>query len=234
MHALSLVGFKKSGKTNAAVELLEVLKGRGLTVGAAKFSAHGFDREGTDTARFLAAGARVAGISESETAFFWPESRYLPDLLPLMACRALVVEGGKALDWLPRVLLLREPAEAEELSRGLALATYGGVRAPGLPHLETPEALADLLLERGFALPGLDCGACGRENCLEMAREIVAGQAAPSDCKAAAGEVEVTVNGSRLAMNPFIENVIAGTVRGMLGSLKGYAPGGDISLSIKK
>jgi molybdopterin-guanine dinucleotide biosynthesis protein B len=232
MIAVSLNGYKKSGKTLASVELCKSLKERGLKVGAAKFSAHGFDREGTDTSRLLQVCDAVTGISGGETAVFWKKPRHLQDLLPLLDADVLVVEGGKLLSWLPRVLLLNDPSEAGDLDRGLALAVYGEQPAAGLPAINDPETLADLVLERGFALPGLDCGECGREDCAGLAREIVSGEASIADCRASASAVSVTVGGVRLAMNPFVEGIVSGTIRGMLGGLKGYAPGSRVEIVI--
>jgi molybdopterin-guanine dinucleotide biosynthesis protein B len=212
--------------------LCKCLKARGLKVAAAKFTSHGFDRENTDTSRLLEVCDAVAGISDAETAIFWNGKRFLPDITPLMNADVLVVEGGKTLHWLPRVLLLNDPSEAAELSNGLALATFGEVKAEGLKAITDIEDLADLVQKRGFALPGLDCGACGREDCHGLASEIVAGEAKVSDCSASAAEVNISVNGTRLALNPFVEGIITGAVRGMLTSLKGYVPGSSIDLHI--
>jgi len=232
MRAISIIGYKKTGKTSTTLALCKNLKARGLKVAAAKFTNHGFDREDTDTAKLLAVCDAVAGVSDAETAVFWNGKRFLPDIAPMLSADVLVVEGGKSLTWLPRVLLLRDPAEAAELGADLALATFGEVKAQGLPAVTDIDALADLVMERGFALPGLDCGACGREDCREMTGEIVAGQAKAGDCSASVSEVEIKVNGTRLALNPFVEGIITGALRGMLTSLKGYVPGSSIDLHI--
>jgi molybdopterin-guanine dinucleotide biosynthesis protein B len=232
MIAVSVTGYKKSGKTRTAVELCKSLKARGFKVAAAKFSGHGFDRSGSDTAQLLEACESVAGISDQETAVFWKGRRFLHDILPMLDSDVLVVEGGKSLQWLPRILVLKEASEAAGLDRGLALATFGEIGAAGLPAVSDVDELADLVLERGFALPGLDCGECGREDCGGLAREIVSGAASMDDCRARASKVEITVGGARLAMNPFVEGLISGAIRGMLGGLKGYAPGRKIEIKI--
>ena len=232
MRAVSVVGFKKSGKTRTAVNLCKSLKARGFRVAAAKFSGHGFDRSGSDTAQLLEACDSVAGISDGETAVFWNGRRFLQDILPMLDADVLVVEGGKSLEWLPRVLVLKDESEAAELDRGLALATFGEIGAAGLPAITDMNELADLVTKRGFALPGLDCGECGREDCGGLARDIVSGQASAEDCRARSSEVEITVGGARLAMNPFVEGIISSTIRGMLGGLKGYAPGQKIEIKI--
>lgn len=234
LKAISIVGFKKSGKTGLVLELIRSLRARGLRVGAAKFSHHELDAPDTDTARMTQAGASTVGLGGSGAAVFWPERRFLPDLIPLLGADVLIVEGGKSLGWLPRVLCLRDPVEAADLTPDLALAVWGKVPAPsgfGLPVLTDVEALADLVLDRGFALPGLDCSACGRESCAALAGEIVAGRAGSADCLAGQGGLRITVNGVPLGLGPFVERVAASTIRGLLAELKGYAPGRvDITL----
>ncbi len=223
--ALSLIGFKNSGKTTLMLNLMQELKNRNIKVSAAKFSHHQFDRSDTDTAMISRQAVDLAGLTQSETMLCWSEKKYLPDLLPLMNGDVLLVEGGKNLGWLPRILMLSHPQEARQLGRELALATWGDVRTDHLPHLENIEELADLLMNRGFILPGLDCGSCGHETCAGLAAQIVAGQASPEDCQARKTSLEVKVNGKTLGMNPFVERIISKSILGMMSELKGYSPG---------
>ncbi|MBU1041553.1 MAG: molybdopterin-guanine dinucleotide biosynthesis protein MobB [Proteobacteria bacterium] len=233
MIAVSIVGFKKTGKTTLAVALGEELARRGIRAAAAKFTHHGeTDVEGTDSHRLRKVYGKVAFLGSESSSVFWEGPRFLADLLPILDADVLVVEGGKHLRWLPRVLLLRKLADAGELEQGLALASYGEVAGYDMPHVIDVAALADLILERGFALPGLDCGSCGREDCASLAREIVAGKATLADCRAARAEVEVSVAGQSVAMNSFVQQVFSGALRGMLKEFKGYAPG-PIEIRIK-
>ena len=50
-----------------------------------------------------------------------------------------------------------------------------------------------------------------------------------------AGEKEITVkfNGEEISMVPFVENIIKGSVIGMMQALKGYEEGADITIEIK-
>ncbi|MEI3478150.1 MAG: hypothetical protein V8Q84_02535 [Bilophila sp.] len=96
-------------------------------------------------------------------------------MVPLLDADILLVEGGKAIGWLPRILCLRTtpelltalPEGCKALRPELALATYGDNTLSGLPSFtaEDLDALADLIVERAFLLPGLDCGACGEGDC---------------------------------------------------------------------
>lgn len=232
MFAAAVTGFKKSGKTTLCESLGQTFQGLGLQVSAVKCSHHEqLDAPETDTARLSRVYASVAAVLPQQAALFWNRRRYVPDLLPLMDGDGLIVEGGKQLGWLPRVLVLREPAEAAELRPELALCTFGPVQAEGLPAVEDLAELAALIRDKGFALPGLDCGDCGRKDCAGLAADIVAGKATAETCQARKASCSVTVNGQPLAMNHFVSQIISGGVMGMLQGLKGFAPG-TIEISI--
>lgn len=239
MKAVSITGFKNSGKTTLTLQLARALEERGLRVGVAKRSHHPLDKPSTDTGRLRASGRTVFGITESESALFWGEEKNLIDLLPLMDVDILLVEGGKNRDWLPRILCLHEPAEAEALHRGLAIASFGTVAAaehdPPLPHftLESVDALAALVEEKAFTLAGLDCGACGHEGCLGLAQLLVRGAGSLADCVALNSDVQVRINGHEVGLNPFTARIIGGAVRGMLRELKGAGAGtAEITLKL--
>lgn len=232
MKAVSIIGYKKTGKTTLALSLARELTSRGLRVAAAKFTHHSFDRADTDTAKLAEVCSAVVGLSENQAQIVWNAKRYLPDLLPLVNADVLIVEGGKTLGWLPRVLLLRSSGEADELGRDLALATYGSIGAPGLHSVSDVSELADIVLAKGFTLPGLDCGACGLENCRALAERMATGMADDLRCKASHGGLRISVGGTILAMNPFVASIIRGSIMGMLGQLKGYAPGMSVHIDM--
>ena len=128
MIAVSIVGFKKTGKTTLAVALGEELARRGIRAAAAKFTSHeGVDVAGTDSDRLRKAYGSAALLAPDGAAVFREGRQYLPDLLPVLSADVLVVEGGKELGWLPRILMLRSVADAGTLDQGLALASYGEV-----------------------------------------------------------------------------------------------------------
>lgn len=235
MKAIGIVGFKNSGKTTLTAKLADALEARGKRVAIAKFTHHGLDKQGTDTATFARPGRTVIGLGPEETAIFWGEQRYLVDLLPLAQADILLVEGGKHLTWLPRILCLKSASEAEELDNGLALATFGDVAAPYLKSYrdDTLDKLAALAEERAFRLPGLDCEACDAGSCLGVAQNIVKGKGTVRDCRSMNTDtMSITVNGSPIALNPFVERIIYSAITGMLGELKGYMPG-DVSITLK-
>lgn len=227
MNGVQILGYKKSGKTTLCVALLARLRAMGLAPSALKCTHNpGLDKEDTDTDRFLPHCQAVGALAGRESALFWNGVRSLPDMVSFLASDVLVMEGGREHGLAPRVLVLREPGEAATLSDpGLVLAVYGPVKAPGLPHVDTVEALADLVLARGFVLPGLDCGGCGREGCAGLGADILAGKATPDDCVAAHPGLRVSVGGRDLSFNPFVARVLASGIRGLLSELKGFGPG---------
>lgn len=227
MKAVSIVGPKNSGKTSLGLELARQFKGKGLRVAAAKFSHHGFDWKDTDTSKYSEICDNVAGLGPAEAFVHWTDHRFLPDILPLLTADVLIVEGGKSLGYLPRILCLHGNLSdgTDWLSPELAIATYGEKRLEGIRAENSIEKLADIVLDKGFFLPGMDCQTCGRPDCKTLATEIVAGKVSTKACLAMHNSIEVDINGSPLAMKPFVEDLISAAIREMLRTLKGYSPG---------
>ena len=232
MRAIAVVGYKKTGKTTLAMELAEAIKALGFSVTLAKHSHHGFDeKEDTDTARFRTRADLVMGFSPGGGFVSWPGDRPLSTVLPLIHTDFLVLEGGKSLGLMPRIIIADDEATASDLDPDLALAVYGNAALGELMATRDVAGLARIVTRAGFLLPGLDCGACGRENCRALAAEIVAGDAALVDCKAMAGALRISVGGQPLALNPFVERILKSGIQGLLSELKGFGPGAvDIHL----
>lgn len=227
MKAVSIVGPKNSGKTTLGLKLAEHFKKMGMTVAAAKFSHHGLDWKETDTAKYAEHCDAVAGLGPSETFVHWTDRRFLPDILPLLTADVLIVEGGKSLGYLPRILCL-----SGDLSDGtdwlvpeLAIASYGEQTVDGVEAMETVEDLAATVLKKGFFLPGMDCETCGRPDCKSLAMDIVKGTVTTDACLALHNSIEVSINGAPLGMKPFVEDIVSAAIREMVRTLKGYSPG---------
>ncbi|AMK11578.1 molybdopterin-guanine dinucleotide biosynthesis protein MobB [Pseudodesulfovibrio indicus] len=226
MKAISIIGPKKSGKTTLGLELARTLKARGLTVSAAKFSHHDLDWTDTDTTDYAKVCDTVAGFGPKEAFVQWTKKRFLPDLLPLLTGDVLIVEGGKELGFLPRVLCLGgdQSDGIDWLHPELAVATWGGT-VDGVPAFDDVEQLADTVLAKGFFLPGMDCETCGRPDCRTLAAEIVAGKVTPRACLAMHNSIQVDIDGAVVGMKPFVEDIISAAIREMIRTLKGYSPG---------
>ena len=232
MRAIAVVGYKKSGKTTLALELTQALKQQGLSVTLVKHSHHGFDEKAeTDTARFRQHADMVMGFSPGGSFVSWPGERSLADLLPLVDTDFLVLEGGKTLGLMPRIIIANDEETARNLDPELALAVYGEHALDELMATLDVHGLARIAANGGFLLPGLDCGACGRKDCRGLAADIVAGEASVDDCKALHGNISITVGGKPLPLNPFVERILQSGIKGMLSELKGFGPGAvDIHL----
>jgi molybdopterin-guanine dinucleotide biosynthesis protein B len=226
MRAIAVVGYKKSGKTTLALELAQALRKQGLSVTLVKHSHHGFDEKAeTDTARFRESADMVMGFSPGGSFVSWPGERSLAELIPLATTDFLVLEGGKTLGLMPRIIIADDEATAKDLDPDLALAAYGDHALDELMATRDVAGLARIVSKAGFLLPGLDCGGCGRENCRGLAVDIVAGEATLADCKALNNSLRITVGGQPLPANPFVERILRSGILAMLSELKGFAPG---------
>lgn len=226
MRAIAVVGFKKSGKTTLAMELADALKKQGLSVTLVKHSHHGFDEKAdTDTARFRQRADMVVGFSPGGSFVSWPKERSLTELMPLITTDFVVMEGGKTLGIMPRIIIAGDEATADELDPELALAAYGDQALDELMATRDVAGLARIAAKAGFLLPGLDCGGCGRENCRGLAVDIVAGTATVADCKAINASIRISVGGQPLPLNPFVAGIFRSGILGMLSELKGFTSG---------
>ncbi|CCO22361.1 molybdopterin-guanine dinucleotide biosynthesis protein MobB [Maridesulfovibrio hydrothermalis] len=233
MKAIAIVGKKKTGKTTLGMALVKCLTGRGLKVGVVKHSHHGFDgAEGADTEEYKKIASSVAAYSPSQSFVSWDRERTVQDLMPLMDVDVIVMEGGNKIGWLPRVLMVREDGDNKEFYPELALKQYPACTRDNPPAAEDVEQLADMVMEKGFLLPGLNCKACGRDFCMEFVADILAGKAKVSGCKAMDGDMTITCHGNELGFNPFVADMLSAGITAMLKQLKGYVPG-DIHIHIK-
>ena len=116
MQAISIIGFSNSGKTTLISRLSECLEARGLKVAIAKHTHHELDKPDTDTALLMGPKRTIVGLSNTkdgkgEAMIHWGHPCFLRDLVPLLDADILLVEGGKNIGWLPRILCLRTTPE---------------------------------------------------------------------------------------------------------------------------
>ncbi|WP_456324111.1 molybdopterin-guanine dinucleotide biosynthesis protein MobB [Desulfonauticus submarinus] len=226
LKALGCVGYKNSGKTSLIVEVAKILTAQKYKVVMAKFSHHDFDREDTDTKKFKKCGCISIGLSENETFISWPFFKSLTDILPLLDADVLLVEGGKDLGWLPRIVLPKDEKDFDKLDNGLVLGYYHNSLKFKYKQFKNPAEVASLVLEKGFALPGLNCGACGFEDCSGLGKAIVQNKADISFCKILNNsETIVKVENKRILLNPFVERVLKNNILAVLTELKGFKKG---------
>lgn len=91
------------------------------------------------------------------------------------------------------------------------------------------EALTRLLYE---PLPNLNCYKCGR-SCTEMAAAIAGGTAQRGDCRADSDAVEVTLDGKRMALVPYVARITHNVVLGLVKELKGFSHPQEIVVRLR-
>ena len=163
MKLIMIKGYSKTGKTTSCTALIGELVRRGHTVGSIKdihFEGFAIDREGSDTSRHAAAGARtVAALGLRETDVLYQRRLTPAELLRHFHEDFLVCEGDCGLACANRVT----GRTTEDLERRRDERTVGftGIVAgelheyDGLPVIsavEAIEALADLVEERSTAI----------------------------------------------------------------------------------
>ncbi len=107
MKVISVVGYKKTGKTTLVTQLVKKLSGRGKVGTVKQMCHHRFNPENTDTGKHFDAGAEaVAAITESELVLV-KRTPSLTESLNALADSGMdfaIVEGAKTSS-LPKIVL---------------------------------------------------------------------------------------------------------------------------------
>ena len=234
---IGVVGYHNTGKTTLVCKLIERLRARGYSVSTVKnIPKDGFsmDAKGTDTWKHGESGAGVVVASTSdETSFIMKTGMPLEDILritdSMTSPDVIIVEGHKT-EAIPKIVLGEMPIESEDDVRRYNPAT------------DDFDCLFDYITETIEVkktynkLPGINCGKCGYNDCMEMAEAIFRGEKAISDCLMQEGFVRATVDGKEIPMGPFVQDIVSKTIFGMVASLKGVdytAIDADITIEIK-
>ena len=187
LKVVGIVGYKDSGKTTLTRALARELTSRGREVAVIKHTSHQLDLPGKDTAILGESVEQVAIVSSQESALFWKRTQSLEDMISYLEADIILVEGLKTEKSFPKIVCLRDEPDDRDLLDGLAICAVGPtsqVAGTGVPLLGRDDVtgVADLVEQRAFKLPNLDCGDCGYERCYDLAREIVAGTSSVEDC----------------------------------------------------
>lgn len=240
VRAIAVVGYREAGKTQVVEGLVRELAERGYRVATVKHVVErGFsiDRPGKDTWRHAKAGASVVvSIAPRELAIIEKRVVKLGEVLRrLEGSDFVIIEGFKGSKNLPKIVAARNRADLHKLVDEFTIASVGA-RKVGLSSFELKQMkkLADLV-ERKVppVLPGIDCQHCGYKSCREFALAVLAGKRAWDGCPALQERVVLNVDGKRVHLNPFMQDLIAGLIESLLSSLKG-ARGKQIELKVVK
>jgi molybdopterin-guanine dinucleotide biosynthesis adapter protein len=249
---VAVVGGKHSGKTTVIESMIRQLKSRGYRVGTVKEMVRipTLDTPETETDRYTAAGAEtVVAVPREETVIFLKKRLNLREiLLYLQGLDYVLLEGFETEKALPKIIAAKTAEEAASFSDGLAIAISGLImdskeeitkaleaQIPLLSSLSQADKLADIVEQKAFAkLPDLPhCGECGYESCYEVAKAMVKGEA--KGCILTQKEkVTIEVNGARIPLKEFPQQIIRAMLEGMVGSLEGVPEIKELKIKLKK
>jgi len=241
MKAIGIVGYKKSGKTTLLLKLAEELISRGYQVASIKHISKDVDIANSDTAKYKKYLSQVAAITTKESVLYLKDENNLETILKYLEADIVLIEGLKKEKTFPKIVCLREENEIPELFDGLQLCTASifppniNLEFPAFNILETEDIkkMVDMVIEKSFKLPNLNCGACGYQDCYRLAQEIVQGNKTINDCPSLEPSTLVKINRKMISMNPFIAKIVKNAIIGLLSPLKGFTKG-DIEIKIKQ
>jgi len=236
---IGVVGYHNTGKTTLICELIERLTERGYSVSTIKNipkDEFSMDIEGKDTWKHGESGAGlVVASTPGETSFIMKTGMPLEDILritdSITAPDVIIVEGHKT-EAIPKIVLgdMRIEGDGEDNVRRYDPETddFDGLLGYITETIEVTKVYNKL--------PGMNCGKCGYDGCMEMAEAIFRGEKEISDCLMQGGFVRATVDGKEIPMGPFVQDIVSKTIFGMVASLKGVdytAIDADITIEIK-
>jgi len=163
---MGVVGWKNCGKTGLMERLVAEIAGRGLSVSTLKHAHHGVDvdRQGTDSFRHRAAGAREVLLASGRRWALMHELRGAqePPLAALIARLSpvdlVLIEGFKRGPH-PKLEAHREAAGTPLIAPGdpsvLAVASDAALSGLAVPvfDLDDTAAIADFVLARALPFP---------------------------------------------------------------------------------
>jgi molybdopterin-guanine dinucleotide biosynthesis protein B len=241
MKVIGITGYKKSGKTTLTLKLSDELIKRGNKIAVIKHTDEDLDLANSDTSKYKEILTQVAAITPEESVIFLKNKKKLEEIVKYFEADIILIEGFKKEKTFPKIVCLREESEKVELFDGLQLCTAGFVSKGVDPKLydfnilndEDIKKIAEIVINKSFKLPNLNCGECGYKDCYGLAQEIVKGNKALDDCPSLEPSTLVKVDGKIISMNSFIAKIVRNTIIGLLSPLKGFVKG-DIEIKIKQ
>ncbi len=206
---LGFCGYSDSGKTTLICQVLDRLKD--YRVAVVKHTPHKVDMKGKDSARFREHGAKEVVLLGEEEVHIKDGTSLFSVLKALDDYDVILVEGFKSYKFLRKVCLGDAPCEGCILHN---------------PDVEdvVEYIKKEVEIERiQKELPNFNCGECSHRNCREMAEAIYRGKDEFRNCRYwnPHALISVKVNGKEIYMGRFAQDVVVGTLSGLLSSFKG-------------
>jgi molybdopterin-guanine dinucleotide biosynthesis protein B len=228
---LNIYGESNTGKTQLIEKLIGELKEKGFCVGTVKnIKKEDFtiDTEGKDTWRHSKAGSRiVVANSKSEVAFLVNNGMTPKEVIKIIKNFAeldIIIVEGYWDDDSPKVavgLIEERPGMVIRYKDDFSEILDYAVEGIEVEKVENK-------------LPGLDCGKCGMETCKELAQSIRTNENTFDDCYYfSEKKISMVVDGKEIPLGKFVKEIVAGTIEGMVSSLKEVGEAKDIKIEIR-
>jgi len=249
MKALSVCGISSSGKTTIIEVIIAELVRRGYRVGSVK-DIHNEQfvidpKEDSNTNRHKRAGATlVTARGFYETDILYPSQLPMDKVLDIYEREGydwVVLEGVDCIK-VPTIVTAYGMTDLEQKWSDMAFALSGRLSVevseyngkPAIDATTNPQQLVDLIelkvYDRLPNFPDECCMVCGY-SCNGLASAIIAGKARRADCVADKG-IELLVNGRKIKMVPFVQEVLRNALVGVVSTLDGYEKGCDIEIKL--
>jgi molybdopterin-guanine dinucleotide biosynthesis adapter protein len=251
MKAFSVVGITKSGKTNTIENMIREIKRRGFSVGSIKeihYEDFAMDSEGTNTYRHRQAGSElVTARGYGETDILYQGKLPVEEILRHYTQDYVVLEGVTDFN-VPVILCAHDEEDIKKhkeedyfkrvfMISGVA-ANSGKNMLEGIPVINSKDDIihmADIIIEKVFdILPDFSpqcCSACGF-SCRELCARILKGQSDRSECRIEKAQILLSVDGRKINMVPFVQNILTDSIKALVANLRGYKKGKKIEITI--
>ena len=208
---IAIIGRSNAGKTTLLERLIAELKSRGRRVASVKHDVHGFDidQPGKDSYRHAQAGADAVVISS-------------PDKL------ALIRHTDHDWDLQEVASLLGEEYDvvlAEGYKQTAAVKIEVHRKEIGGALLCRPEELLAVVTDEDLELPVWQYSF----DDIAGVADVVEGEMAEQPPQ----KTSVRLDSRNLPLSPFVQDIIASTLAGMLSALKGVEQPGKIEVSVR-
>lgn len=228
---LGIYGESDSGKTTLVEKLIMALEERNYRVATVKYiheKGFSIDTEGKDTWRHSKAGSEVVVAHSENEATFIVNKNLAPEdvaeiLLKIAGFDIIIAEGLND-ETSPKIAMGNREERPNTIMKYSNNFDY--VLRYAVEEIETEKVLEKL--------PGLDCGKCGMKTCKELAFAIRGNKNTFDDCQYFSEKrISLKVDGKEIPLGKFAKDMVAGTIAGMVSSLKGVEEGRSIKIEIK-